>query len=979
MHSGLPLKIALIFFLLTGSGVIGVTYISFINASALLEQQSLESLSNDLKRENTLLETSLNNIKEEALFLSQLPAVNGIIRAYRAEGYDDVENLSEASWQRRLGELFQIIMEQRAPYTQLRLIGLADHGRELVRVNRTESGIEIVEEINLQHKGDATYFQKSLHLNAGEVYYSRVNYNREHGKIAFPLQPVLRIGVPVFSTDGQVFGALVINVDFRKLASSLYQQHDHTRYYLANENGDYIIHPDKEKQLAFEMGESAMIQDEYPIDINQISSDPEVFDSFSIPELKIGIATHRLYFDSLNPARFFLISAVTSQEVIHTESLGLAQQLTYVAVIAILLISVLAAITSRLLTRRLITLREIADRVASGDENVEIKEMGRDEIGILALSFKEMLSRLTRSRAKLHDLTASLEHKVLERTQELERSNKELLEAKHLAEASTQQLQNTLEESEKLWHEAEYARKDAERYAEKAQQANIAKSDFLANMSHELRTPLNGIIGMTHFTLESQLTPEQRKQLNTIDFSAKTLLSLLNDILDVSKVEAGKLILENRTFNLHKLIDNTIDTHMINAREKGIKLISSITNDVPIYLSGDSERLRQVIVNMLGNAIKFTNKGEVELHVALKERQKNSISLHFSVRDTGIGIAKDKLATIFEPFTQADNSTTRQYGGTGLGTTISRQIVELMDGRIWVESELGKGSTFHFIVVLKASSEQDIEKNRDHNVHDTVSDTEIPPLNILVAEDNEVNQQVIQLALTRLGHQMTLAKNGRIALELWRKSRFDLILMDVQMPEMDGLTATKQIRSEESGNNHTPIIAVTANAMVSDRDQCLDAGMDDYITKPINIEQLQQTISRIITNSTTASDDKIKTEPVTTQELCDLEPLRTLTQGNDEQFKNLIQIFINNFETSFADLKLAIHKNSAEQVKFIAHKIKGSAGQLKATAMSELSFELEVMGRDSNLESAAKKLSDLENIYQEVKLILETEIEEACV
>ncbi len=1117
MRFGLPFKIALIFLLLTGVGVVGVTYISYLNASDLLKKQSLENLSNDLNRENAILKTGLHTLKEEALFLSQLPAVVGIIRAQKGDGYDDKENLSEYSWRRRLGEVFLTIVEQRASYTQIRFIGKADNGRELVRVNRIDNKLTVVGERELQQKGGADYFQNSLELAPGEVYYSHVNYNREHGKIAFPLQPVLRIGVPVFAEDGAVFGALVINVDFRQLAASLYQSHTHASYYLTNEQGDYIIHPDKDKQLAFELGSSVRIQDEYPIDFEILALDAGSFESFSIPSMGVGMAAHRLHFDALNPQRYFLISAIASHEVIHTESLGLAQQLTYVAIVAVFLISMLAAVASRLLTRRLVRLREVADRVASGDEDVEITFSGRDEIGDLARSFKDMLSRLRKSRADLRDLTVSLENKVQERTQALENSNQELQNAKQIAENSAARLEETLEQSEKLRLEAEQARRDAEKYADEAQQANVAKSEFLANMSHELRTPLNGIIGMTHFTLESKLTTEQRQQLNTIDASAKTLLSLLNDILDVSKVEAGRLVLEESDFDLQVLVDTTTEMHAISAYEKGIELMASIENDVPTALRGDEERLRQVIVNMLGNALKFTEEGEVELQVGLEAYQEDGVALHFSVRDTGIGIPKEKHAAIFERFSQADNTITRKYGGTGLGVTISKQIVELMNGRIWVESEAGEGATFHFIVELRVQAnaklensgrseklkglrilivddnasqrrvlehmvmgwglqpqvvcsgydavqrlramylrgkpfdiclldqrlpikngfqiaeeichdatlsnvalvlmtqpgEQVIDEGSDSRIIEAsvvkpvkkealllallrsigesmdegedkvapqVADSDVPPLNILVAEDNEVNQQVAKLALSRLGHSMTLAENGQQALELWRQGDFDLILMDVQMPEMDGITATKRLREEEGEYSHIPIVAATAHAMASDRDKCIEAGMDDYITKPINLEQLQHTIARAYTCrriGSADSEDIALTDkwPVSTETaLYNLAPLRTLTQGNNTQLQDLIRVFTQNIEKNILALQEAIERDDAEQVEASAHKLKGSAGQLNALAMSEMAFELEIMGKEANLLNAPEKLHALKGVYQDIKRQLAIDI-----
>ncbi len=387
-----------------------------------------------------------------------------------------------------------------------------------------------------------------------------------------------------------------------------------------------------------------------------------------------------------------------------------------------------------------------------------------------------------------------------------------------------------------------------------ADAANRAKSDFLANMSHEIRTPLNGVIGMTELAMCSS-GEEQREYHSLIKASGEALLVIINDILDYSKIEAGKIALESLVCDLEEVLSGTVKSIANSAHKKGLKLTFEIAPGVPKQLIGDPTRLRQVLLNLVGNAIKFTHAGEVAVTVNVEDVTGSDTTVHFAVRDTGIGISAEQQEKLFRPFEQADSSTTRRYGGTGLGLAISARIVQLMGGRIWIESGLGAGSIFHFTVAMEtvAISDQSAhhhragtEKNKDQpSPNSQVPSSDTMPLNILVSEDNVVNQKLAVAMLKRMGHRVTLARNGVEALARFRARSFDLIFMDVQMPEMDGLEATRQIRAREAiTGRRTPIIAMTANAMGGDRELCIASGMDDYVSKPMNRAALEEAIQR---------------------------------------------------------------------------------------------------------------------------------------
>ena len=389
---------------------------------------------------------------------------------------------------------------------------------------------------------------------------------------------------------------------------------------------------------------------------------------------------------------------------------------------------------------------------------------------------------------------------------------------------------------------------------EAAEDANRAKSEFLANMSHELRTPMNGILGMTGLALTADVESERRECLEIVQFSANSLLTIIDDILDFSKIEARKLSLASAPFNLRNCLEQAIAALAVKASEKGLALELKLDAEVPEIILGDATRLRQILVNLLGNSVKFTSRGRVSVHVARLETSPSAVTLKFHVSDTGIGIPPEKRAVIFEAFTQADGSSTREFGGTGLGLTICSQLIALMNGKIWVESEVGKGSDFYFVVTVSIPENREndsvAEGSAPSALQTVKTKSEDPPssLRILVAEDNPINQRLATRLLEKQGYQVTLAADGREAVETLQRANweFDAVLMDIQMPEMDGLDATKEIRRLESVNTkHVPIIALTAHALKRDIERCLAAGMDRHLAKPIQKELLLAALREI--------------------------------------------------------------------------------------------------------------------------------------
>ncbi|MFH0724826.1 MAG: response regulator [Pseudomonadota bacterium] len=507
---------------------------------------------------------------------------------------------------------------------------------------------------------------------------------------------------------------------------------------------------------------------------------------------------------------------------------------------------------------------------------------------------------------------------------------------------------------------------------DQAESANRAKSEFLANMSHELRTPMNGLMGMLHLTLDTPLNEEQREYLSLAMSSAESLLRHIDDILDFSRIEAGKLGIESVTMRLSAVMASAIQPFVLQAGAKGVALRYQVDPEVPDILSGDPDRLRQVLMNLFGNAVKFTESGRVEGAVKVLEKDVESVVLHFQVLDTGIGVEQQHTETIFDAFIQADGSLTRRYGGMGLGLSICKRLVEMMNGRIWVESTPGTGSCFHFTARFGVLPSQLAASGQKANTAELKAEGSRRPerdLNVLLVDDNTISRQVGRDILLKLGYRVTTVENGTTGIETFKRGRFDLVLMDLEMPDMDGYEAARIIRQHAADSGlRTAIIALTAHVFEDVLGKCREAGMEGHISKPYSVAKLNEEISRIMepeaSDSARCLPPHDPDAPKAAGVIIDLENAPDETPGDGNPLPDMPRNVSDQAVMMLDQLRISIAAASSGQAAGQLAVLKQLAGQLGAEALVDEIFRLQLMVRKEEWERCLSQVLTLETGFK---------------
>lgn len=882
------------------SGIFFSTYTLYQERKYILEGE-LERGRVKTLRVASAIEENVNDFASDVSFLAATPPIMGILRASQNQGVDPVDGSSLETWKDRLSVIFKEMLYSKNGFIQIRYIGVANGGQEIVRLDRVGNKILRVKESDLQKKEDRNYFKEAIQTGPNQVYFSTFDLNKERGVISYPLTLVFRGAIPIYEKWDKPFGFVIVNVDY----SSIFKGLD-----IIDKDGQKLLITDESNNLllTYSKNKIEFYHQEKREDISAIFKLTKVMGENGKVSLREGESSyylnHSLAYDKRNPERKLNILLEVEKSVIFNKVLSSFKNDAFLLLLLLLFSLLTTYLFSRKLVKPINRLVQMTNDLALGKGNVVRKlalSDSNDEIGKLANTLITLSKDVFEANSQLENQKKALDSSAIvvetdtngiityvnEKFIEISGySRSELLGQDHRIINSgyhDKEFFNNLWATIKrgqLWKgEIKNKAKGGHYYwvdttiypvmdsqgklekfiairvdithqklaEEKYENALSAKGEFLANMSHEIRTPLNGILGFTELLKEKEDLPRDVIiDIEHIHGCSKGLLAIVNDILDLSKMDAGKLALYPQATSLKEVCESALSLFIAKAKEKNINLNLIIKDDIPKTIFCDDLRLRQVLLNLIGNALKFTEEnGNVHIKVERDQlAEDGEFYLKFSIKDDGLGIPLSKQEKLFESFHQADSSITKKFGGTGLGLTICAKIIQLFQGEISFESQEGVGSTFIFTIKTKKADSHLVKVNEFEGIvsnYPTIKKINVEEkrdLKILIVEDNPTNQKLILKYLKKLNFsRLDVADNGKVALEKAKVQDFDIILMDVQMPLVDGIQATKGIRE---GHGHQPIIiGISANAFEEDRKKGLDAGMNLYLSKPITPKKLK--------------------------------------------------------------------------------------------------------------------------------------------
>ncbi|WP_345420528.1 ATP-binding protein [Halioxenophilus aromaticivorans] len=1090
---------------------IAVGFLLHFGARDRILNQQQQNIDRVIQSEVEFISQTIENAKTKIQFLHATPPIQGIVRASENNGVDPFDGTTSALWVQRLQIIFEAFLKHNNEVFQARFIGLADDGREIVRVERQNNDIVSITEDKLQAKGHRGYVKKIAAQPPGQTYISSIDLNREFGQVAQPETPTLRLGLPIYDEAQNIFGMIVINVDasimLKQIEQSVPQE---LVLYLTNDVGGFLIHPDRNKAFEYEFDKSATWDSEFApfnwdVNLGQLVKQTNTVTNstyfFSYDRLRLGGHDRNIVLNIVVGLPFD-----TYQSLIFAQS---TQSLIIGAGILVIVIAFILYYQSNV--KQSLALTEVrarfeaivdgsVDAIVATDIEGKVINWNTSAHNIIGYSGRQAegqylvnllfdvddQSRIQSSIEKIidGDYLDPIRVDVLRRNGNTFTASIALSPVKSNSGAvvgvaaivrDLTELETAKETHELLERQVQLRTQELEKARNQALSASKAKSNFIANVSHEIRTPLGGIIGMLRLLRKDNPPQTQQRYFEMAENSAQVLARLINDVLDISKIEAGKLDVGQEKFNLIHVISSVVTSLAITAEEKQLDLILDTSQVKHFYLLGDSTRFRQIITNLVSNAIKFTDEGWVKITLSTELQSNGKFVLKGQVEDTGVGISSTGLETIFDAFTQEDDGIVQLRGGTGLGLSITRQLCRLMGGDITVTSEKEKGSTFKFHLVMACEDaqitgwptdslsgisialvgitpavaqgisrqltawganlvdvidtvkslpptsfdaiicRQDLAQSLAHRcpviallrqpesfeeseqqqtlfapvlpvdlynalvVADLVpalqcTDSNLPapglqpgvvttlnaqgrPAKILVVDDNATNRAVLEGILADYTVEVVTAADGAAAVRCLHDAEepFDLVFMDCQMPVLDGYAATQQIRAGDAGHaaREVPVIAITAAAMAGDRERCDLAGMDDYITKPIEQDSLQRVLRQWLARpvakpDTPASGPQQKTKTADSSDVWDADKLMNKVNQRQKHFELVVNAFKESTPEKITELKQELAQNNLEQVAGLAHTLKGAAASLCAPRLQKIMFNIEQQARTEN-------------------------------